>query len=105
MNATYVMAAILAMAAVTFMLRAMPFVLPRKLMELPIAQRIATFMPLLIMVILVVHAFKDIDPVAPITTIALVGGIAVVAVLQYTLRQPLLSITAGVLVHIALLNS
>ena len=104
MNTSYILVAIVGMAAVTFLLRALPFVVPKAFVEQPIARRVAEFMPLLIMVILVTHAFKSVGMMPSVQVSAVAVGIGVVALLQYLWRLPLLSIATGLIVHIYLLN-
>lgn len=100
MNSAYVAQVILAMAVVTFALRAVPFVLPKRFFEITLVQRSAKSMPLLIMILLVLNAFDGATFVLSGTAIPLLGGIATVAVLQLTLRVSLVSIIGGVAVHI-----
>jgi len=104
MSSTYVMAAIVAMAVVTFALRVVPFILPKGVLQHPFSKQVAGFMPLVIMVILVADAFKTVPLSTNPDALALVIGIFTVAVMQYRFRIPLMSILAGVAIHIAILN-
>lgn len=104
MDTIYVLTAIAVMAVSTFVVRLAPFILPKAILQTPLAKHIADFTPLVIMVLLVTNAFKghapnDLDSILPIAV-----GIAVVAATQIWLRIPLISILAGVLAHILLLN-
>lgn len=104
MENAYVLTAIATMAFVTFLLRLTPFIVPQSILKQPIAQKIANFTPLVIMVLLVVDAFKGQSPGDLGAILPLVLGIGTVAAIQFWLRIPLISILVGVAVHIAALN-
>lgn len=104
MSTLYVMSVILAMAVTTVMLRAVPFLLPRQYIDHPVSQKLARFMPLIIMVTLVVHTFKDASWTANGTAVPLSIGVLAVASIQYLFRIPLLSIVVGVAIYVTMVN-
>ena len=103
-DTTYVIAVIVAMAVVTLALRGLPFVAARWLQRHPGVQTLGRFLPLAIMVLLVLHASFDAarqHARGPWTEMA---TIALVAVLQWRWRHPLLSILAGTGLYVLLRN-
>lgn len=103
-DAGYVAGAIIAMGLVTFALRALPFVAAQWLQSHPIVQKLAVFLPLAIMVLLLVHSLAGAareDPGAPWPEGV---AVALVLLLQWRRRNALLSILAGTLVHVLLRN-
>jgi branched-subunit amino acid transport protein AzlD len=104
MNATYIVEATLAMAAVTFALRALPFVAGQWLHKHPSVERLGKALPLAIMTLLLLHSgtAAALDnprgPWAELLAVALVGA------LQWRFRHPLLSILAGTVTYVALRN-
>lgn len=103
MDDFYVASAILAMAAVTFALRAAPFALPVRVLRHPLVRRAAQFIPLVIMTILVAHAFDGATLGWSGTAWPIAASILVVAGLHIALSRPLVSILGGVLFHVGLL--
>lgn len=55
-DTAYVVGVVLAMGAVNFVLRALPFVAARWLQRHPVVARLGRFLPLAIMVLLLLHA-------------------------------------------------
>jgi len=55
-DATYVVGVVMAMGAVTFALRALPFVAARWLQRHAVVARLGRFLPMAIMVLLLLHA-------------------------------------------------
>ena len=99
----YVMAAIAVVGAVTWALRALPFVAAKWLRDHPILKRAQHLIPTAVLVSLLAHAASqgaDTNPVSPFLDEAV--AIALVAALQWTLRQPLLSIAAGTGLYVLL---
>lgn len=100
----YAIGAIIAMAVVTFGLRALPFLTARFLQKNPMVQQLGRFLPLAIMTLLLLHT--------------LVGSarqnlsgpwqelLAVLAVLalQWWKKHPLLSILTGTALYVLLRN-
>jgi branched-subunit amino acid transport protein AzlD len=97
-------AAIAAMAVVTFALRGLPFVAARWLQRHPGVQRVGRFLPMAIMVMLVLHAGVGAarqhvqGPWSELLAVAVVVG------LQWRWRHPLLSILAGTGLYVLLRN-
>lgn len=106
MNSTVTSILIIAVTAlVTFITRALPFVLfsnkrrlPKKLLYL------GTYLPLAVMAVLVVYCFKD--SLFTGTSILLAQGLAVAAVviLHVIKRNNLLSIGAGTIIYMILIR-
>jgi branched-subunit amino acid transport protein AzlD len=99
----YVLGAIAVVGAVTWALRALPFVAAKWLRDHPILKRAQHLIPTAILVSLLAHAASqaaDTNPVRPFLDEAV--AIALVAALQWALRQPLLSIAAGTGVYVLL---
>jgi len=76
MNDIYVLLAIVAMGAVTFAIRALPFLGARWLKDSPMVRCIGVFLPPAIMALLTIHSVRDLGlaasgqlwPAAPATT-------------------------------------
>ena len=98
------LAAIAAMTAVTFALRALPFVATRWLQRHAIVRRLGQFLPLAIMTLLVVHAAAGAAREHAAGPWFELISIAIVVVLQWTRRNALLSIAVGTAVYVALRN-
>ncbi|NOR61395.1 MAG: hypothetical protein GQ535_02730 [Rhodobacteraceae bacterium] len=92
------------MAIVTLALRVIPFILPRSILQRRIIQRVAEFIPLVIMVVLVSNAFKGHSAADWHSILPLSIGIFTVATCLLWFRIPLFSILAGVAVHMLLLK-
>ena len=94
MDAGYVMGAVLAMGAVTFGLRALPFLAARWLQTHPWVHRLGRVLPLSIMALLTVHAAWG---SAPKGTLPWAEGLAIALVVlaQWRFRHPLLSMALG----------
>jgi branched-subunit amino acid transport protein AzlD len=88
--------------AVTFALRGLPFLMPASVLDNRHLRQAAGFMPLVIMTILVVNAFRHVSLAAPLSVLPVAGGVAVTILLQVARRNVFLSIIGGVLCHIAL---
>ncbi|WP_269497060.1 branched-chain amino acid transporter permease [Castellaniella sp. S9] len=101
----YAIAAILAMAAVTVALRALPFVAGRWLRRHALVRKLGDALPLSIMVLLLVHAVIGSARDNPGGLWQELLAVAIVAVLQWRTRQTLLSIAAGTAVYVLLRNA
>jgi len=104
MNAFYVLGVLTAMMAVTFALRALPFVAAQWLQKHPFVQRLGDFLPLGIMTLLVLHSGVGAavaDPHRPWPELAAVG---VTGAVQWRLKQPLLSILLGTALYVVWRN-
>ncbi len=103
-DTNYALGALAAMAGVTFVLRALPFLAARFLQQHPVVQRLGRFLPLAIMVLLLLHTLtgsaRD-NPQGPWAELAAVIG---VLLLQWYKRQPLLSILLGTALYVLLRN-
>lgn len=101
----YALGVILAMALITFALRALPFVAARWLQAHPMVDKLGRFLPLAIMVLLLLHALRGSaleDPHQPWPEIF---AIALVILLQWHSRNALLSIVLGTAVYVLIRQS
>lgn len=103
-NTGYALGVIAAMALITFALRALPFVAAQWLAKHLIVQRIGQFLPLAIMVLLLVHSVVGSAKEHAAGPWPELLAVAIVVVLQWRSRNPLLSILAGTLVYVLLRN-
>ncbi|MFE7275874.1 branched-chain amino acid transporter permease [Streptomyces sp. NPDC057623] len=100
----YAVAAVLVAAAVTWALRALPFVALAPLRASAAVQFLGSRMPAGVMVILVVYCLRDLRlsetrALAPLTALAVTVG------LHLWRRNALLSILGGTAVHVALAST
>lgn len=100
----YALGAMAIMAAVTFGLRALPFMAARFLQDHPIVQRLGRFLPLAIMTLLLVHTLVGSARDNPAGPWAELAAVACVIALQWWRRQPLLSILLGTALYVLLRN-
>lgn len=98
----YALGAIAVIWAVTYALRAFPFMALRGKEESPLVRLIATSMPLGVMVILVVYALMDTDFHALSSWVPAAGGILVTAAIHWKWSNAMASIVAGVATYWAL---
>lgn len=103
-DSTYVTLTIIAMGAVTFAIRALPFITGRWLQQHPQVQRLGRFLPLSIMVLLTLHSLLDIANSWAGNLWPEVVALALVVGLQWRLRQALLSTGVGTLLYLWLRN-
>ena len=95
---------ILVPAALTFFLRALPFLLLQK-RELPKRiEYLGNVFPMAIMATLVVYCFKNVPESALQDNLVLLAGIAVTAVVHIWKKSSILSITVGTVVYMALVH-
>ena len=104
-DTTYALGVLAAMAAVTFGLRALPFLAARFLQSHPLVQRLGRFLPLAIMTLLLLHTLVGSAKENPSGPWAELAAIATVMALQWWRRQPLLSILAGTALYVLLRNA
>jgi branched-subunit amino acid transport protein AzlD len=104
MNSGYVLGALVAMMATTFLLRALPFVAAQWLQKHPFVQRLGAFLPLGIMTLLVLHSGSGAAADNPLGPWPEVAAVAVTAALQWRLKHPLLSILCGTTLYVAWRN-
>ena len=104
MDTGYLLAVIFVMGAVTFALRALPFLSARVLGRFPVVQHLGRFLPLAIMVLLLVHSAKGAAGEHNAGPWPELLAIAVTCLLQWRSRNPLLSIVAGTALYVLLRN-
>ena len=105
MNDTgYLLAVILAMGAVTFGLRALPFLSAHWLCKSPITRHLGRFLPLAVMSLLLVHSASGAAREHATGPWPELLAIALICVLQWRSRNALLSIVAGTAVYVLLRN-
>jgi branched-subunit amino acid transport protein AzlD len=98
MDFGYLMLVFIAMAAVTFAERALPFAASKWLQKQRWVRDLGDFLPLAIMVLLTVHVARDAAPTPEVVSIAFAF------VLQWFLKNPLVSIFAGTALYVAWVN-
>ena len=98
----YALGAIAVIWAVTYALRAFPFVALRGKEESPLVRLIATSMPLGVMVILVVFALMDTNFRSLASWVPAAGGILLTALIHWKWSNAMASIAAGVATYWAL---
>ena len=98
----YALGAIAVIWAVTYALRAFPFVALRGKEESPLMRLVATSIPLGVMVILVVFTLMDTDFRSLASWMPAAGGILVTAAIHFKWANAMLSIVAGVATYWAL---
>lgn len=102
-NVIYVTAAIVGMALITFLLRALPFAAGPWLRRHRVVYKLGNNLPLAIMVLLVAHtAWGHAQERGGLPWLEALA-IFVVIVLQSWLRQPLVSIAAGTALYVVAL--
>jgi branched-subunit amino acid transport protein AzlD len=100
----YLLGAVLAMAAVTYLLRALPFLFFGRRDPPALVAYVARYMPPVIMTILVLNSFKGIKlDVAPFG-LPEIGSALAVAALQAWRRNALLSIVGGTALYMILIR-
>lgn len=104
MDDWYFVGGVAAMAGVTFALRALPFFGAQWLQQHAFVQRLGQFLPLAIMTLLLLHAgvgAASQHPRGPWFELLAIGA---VVLLQWRLKNPLLSILAGTALYLVLRN-
>lgn len=104
MDFGYLMLVFIAMAAVTFAERALPFAASKWLQKQRWVRDLGDFLPLAIMVLLTVHAATDAAVARDAAPTPEVVSIAFAFVLQWFLKNPLVSIFAGTVLYVAWVN-
>ena len=104
MDHAYLILVIFAMGAVTFALRALPFLSAQWLRRSPVIQRLGRFLPLAIMALLLVHSASNAAREHATGPWPELLAIAVTCLLQWRSRNPLLSIVVGTAIYVALRN-
>ncbi|OLZ74680.1 branched-chain amino acid ABC transporter [Streptomyces sp. IMTB 2501] len=103
-DTTYLVAAVLVSAAVTWALRALPFAALGPLRASRTVQYLQPRMPAGIMVILVVYCLRDL-PLTRAAVLAPLAALAVTVGVHLWRRNAPLSILAGTAVHVALVST
>jgi len=103
-DTSYALGALAAMAAVTFGLRALPFLAARFLQSSPLVQRLGRFLPLAIMTLLLLHTLVGSARQNPSGPWAELIAVVLVVALQWWRRHALLSILAGTVLYVLLRN-
>jgi branched-subunit amino acid transport protein AzlD len=98
----YVFTVIVLMAAVTVLLRALPFIAGHWLRRHAFVQKLGDSLPLSIMVLLLVDTVAGQARGHAGLPWQELAAVAVVVALQWRTRQPLLSIVAGTALYVAL---
>ena len=104
MNTTHVLMTLAAMAAVTFALRALPFVAAKWLNKHRFVERLGQFLPLGIMTLLVMHSGFGAAATHPKGPWPELAAVALTAWLQWRVKHPLLSILCGTALYVAWRN-
>jgi branched-subunit amino acid transport protein AzlD len=103
-DTTYLIAAILLAASITFALRALPFAAIEPLRSSRLAAGLSLQMPAGLMIILVVYLLRDVPSAAPTTALAAIGAALIVVGLQWWPSNALLSIFTGTAFYVLALN-
>jgi branched-subunit amino acid transport protein AzlD len=108
-DSVYAVMALIGMAAVTVLLRALPFVAARWLQSRPWVDFLGRFLPPAIMTLLLLHTIKG-SAESHSRSFAFdqiwmeLAAVALTSILQWRWRQPLPSILGGTLLYVALRN-
>lgn len=101
---SYLIAAVVLAAAITFALRALPFAVIEPLRTSRLAGELAGRMPAGLMLILVVYLLRDVPAQAPAAAAVTVAAAVLVGVLHLWRSNALLSIFAGTAVYVLATN-
>lgn len=99
---SYIWGVILVGTLATFATRALPFVLLGRFAQHPLLRFLGRYLPPVMMVLLVVYATADLISSSATLGIVLMSTLCV-ALLQWTLKNPLISIFAGSLLYALLI--
>ncbi len=100
----YLLSVFAAMALISFAERALPFVADKWLKKQRWVGWLGDFLPLAIMVLLTVHAATDAAVARQTLPYIEIGCIAVTMLLQWFVKNPLVSIFAGTALYVAIVN-
>ena len=100
----YSLGAIAAMGLVTLALRATPFVASQWLKKHPLVQRIGQFLPLATMTLLLIHSALGSMKQNPAGPWAELWAVVLVGVLQWRIKNALLSIVIGTGAYVLMRN-
>lgn len=104
MNSTYALTAILVMAAVTVLLRFLPFVVMGNKKTPPYVEYIGKVLPYATMAMLVVYCLKGIDFTTAPFGVCEIASVAAVVAIHVWKRNTLLSIIAGTICYMLLIR-
>lgn len=104
MTNSYLIMAILAMSAVTFITRALPALIPKKLLDTPWLHRLNESLPLSVLVLLVLTSLSYQDVTLPWSLadnnwqllLAQLGALGVVLLVYHLSKQLLVSMVLGI---------
>lgn len=100
----YILAAVLISAAITWALRAVPFLFVERLRDSALLPHLAAVMPVGIMTILVLYTLRNTDLGATPATLAVTLGLLVTGALHLWRRNAVLSVLAGTAVHVVIMS-
>ena len=101
---SYLIAAVLLAAAITFALRALPFAVIEPLRASRLAAELSVHMPAGLMLILVVYLLRDVPSATPAAAAVTVAAALLVAGLHLWRSNALLSIFAGTTLYVLATN-
>ena len=104
MRPIHILLSILVPAALTFGLRALPFLLLNKRVLPKRIEYLGNVFPMAIMATLVVYCLKSIPETAWQDNLILLAGVAVTVMVHLWKKSSILSITAGTVVYMALVH-
>ncbi len=104
-NSNYALGAIVAMAGVTFALRALPFLAARWLKKHDKVMQLGRFLPLAIMTLLLLHTLVGSARQNPAGPWAEIAAVTLTVALQAWRRHALLSILTGTALYVLLRNT
>lgn len=104
MSSSYLILATLAMASVTFITRAIPALIPQKMLDKPWLHRLNESLPLSVLVLLILTSLTyqelsfttDLSDTALHLLLAQVGALALVLLVYHISRQLLISMIVGI---------
>lgn len=104
MTSSYLVFATLAMAAVTFVIRALPALIPKKLLDTPWLHRLNESLPLSVMVLLILTSlsYQDLSTATGVNSaelqllMAQIGALILVLFIYHISRQLLVSMVVGI---------
>lgn len=104
MTSSYLIFATFAMAAVTFVIRALPALIPKKLLDTPWLHRLNESLPLSVMVLLILTSlsYQDLSATTAINSaewhllMAQIGALILVLLIYHISRQLLVSMVVGI---------
>ena len=104
MRSIHILLSILVPAALTFGLRALPFLLLNKRVRPKRIEYLGNVFPMAIMATLVVYCLKSIPETAWQDNLILLAGVAVTAIVHLWKKSSILSITVGTVVYMVLVH-